>query len=404
MNAPSDRPFDGRHVVVGVGGGIAAFKAAHLVSQLRQRGARVRVILTRAGARFVTPLTFEALSHQPVLHDLFADAPLDHVRLAHDADAFVVAPATYDLIGKLAAGLANDALTATLAATRRPVLLCPAMEPQMFEHPLLRRNLETLEGLGHFHVLPPESGPLASGRQGPGRLPEVDAILARLLPLICAGPLAGRRVLVTAGPTRERIDPMRVITNRSSGRMGFAMAAAARDLGAAVTLVAGPTALPAPGGVTFVRVESAQEMLKAVTAHAPEADWVVMAAAVADWAPKDPSPHKAPKGGRDALTLELVRTPDVLKQLGAQRRQGQVLVGFAAETDDVLVRARQKLVDKGADFFVANDVSQAAEATHNAVTLLGRNGAERSFPTEEKSALARRLWAAMLDQLQPSLQ
>lgn len=395
MQETSNSLFSQRQVVVGVGGGIAAFKAAHLVSQLRQRGARVRVILTRAGAKFVTPLTFEALSHAPVLQDLFAEAPLDHVRLAHQADVFVVAPATFGLIGKLAAGLADDYLTATLAATRKPVLLCPAMEANMLDHPIFKDNLGKLSALENYHVLPPDSGALASGRSGMGRLPDPQRILDALSPLLEGGPLSGKRILVTAGPTRERIDPMRVISNRSSGKMGFALAGAARDLGAQVTLIAGPTQLPAPAGLAVVRVESAQDMFKAVTAQAAQFDWIVMAAAVADWTPKAPSKHKQDKRKAPAMALELAPTKDILKHLGQHKTEGQVLVGFAAETRDVVQRAQQKLTAKNADFFVANDVSKAAEAEQNAVTLLCKNGDRQAFPWMEKTQLARCLLEAI---------
>lgn len=389
-----DALLEGKRIVVGVGGGIAAYKSAALVSRLRQQGAQVHVILTRAGARFVTPLTFAALSHQPVLQDLFADAPLDHVRLAYESDLFVVAPATYDLIGKLACGLADDYLTTTLAATRRPVLLCPAMETQMFENPILQGNLRKLEGLG-YRVLPPEAGALASGRSGAGRLPEPERILREIQTLLASqGVLAGKRVLVTAGPTRERLDPMRVITNRSSGKMGYAVAQAAAQLGAQVTLISGPTGLPGPAAVEVVAVESAEQMEEVVRIRAPEAHWVIMAAAVADWRPKRPSARKQGKAQR-TLTLELVPTPDILKGLGKRRRRGQVLVGFAAETHDVLEGARRKLKEKKADFFVANDVSKAAESDDNAAVLIARDGREWSFSRQPKRELARQLLTTM---------
>ncbi|HEY5596646.1 MAG TPA: bifunctional phosphopantothenoylcysteine decarboxylase/phosphopantothenate--cysteine ligase CoaBC [Candidatus Bipolaricaulota bacterium] len=394
-----DALLEGKRIVVGVGGGIAAYKSAALVSRLRQQGARVHVILTRAGAQFVTPLTFAALSHQPVLQDLFADAPLDHVRLAYESDLFVVAPATYDLIGKLASGLADDYLTTTLAATRRPVLLCPAMETQMFENPILQENLRKLEGLG-YRLLPPEAGALASGRSGAGRLPEPERILREIQALLASqGVLAGKRVLVTAGPTRERLDPMRVITNRSSGKMGYAVAQAAAELGAQVTLISGPTGLPGPAAIEVVAVESAAQMEEAVRIRAPEAHWVIMAAAVADWRPKHPSARKQGKAGKRALTLELAPTPDILKGLGQRRRRGQVLVGFAAETHDVLERASQKLKEKKADFFIANDVSKAVESDDNAAVLIARDGKQWRFSRQPKRELARQLLTTMASHL-----
>jgi len=392
----SSTTFLERHITLGVGGGIAAYKAAQLVSQLRQRGARVQVILTRAGARFVTPLTFEALSHTPVLQNLFAEAPLDHVRLAHESDLFVVAPATYDLIGKLDCGLADDYLTTTLAATVKPVLLCPAMEEQMFASPLLQKNLRTLTAL-NYRVLEPATGPLASGRTGRGRLPEVHRILEAMASLLVGDQLlSGKRFLVSAGPTRERIDPMRVLSNRSSGKMGYALADAAARLGAEVTLVSGPTHLSVPGGVKVVRVESAAEMFASVTQLAPHVDVVLMAAAVADWTPKHPDKHKRSKHEKTSLSLELTRTQDILSYLGRHRHGGQILVGFAAETEAIVEKARRKLEAKNVDFIVANDVSQAAESDLNAVTLLARNGDEQVFPSQPKRTLAAQLLQAIV--------
>lgn len=386
-----------KHITVGVGGGIAAFKTAYLVSQLRQKGARVQVILTRAGAQFVTPLTFAALSHRPVLQDLFADEPLNHVRLAHETDLFVVAPATYDLIGKLANGLADDYLTTTLAATQRPVLLCPAMETQMFASAIFQKNLKTLEAL-HYRVLAPATGALASGREGMGRLPEPEQILAEIEVIFSTAQiLSNKRVLVTAGPTRERLDPMRVISNRSSGKMGYALAQAARELGGQVTLVTGPSQSPLPPGVETVRVESAQDMFEQVVTRASQADLVLMAAAVADWTPKHPDTHKQSKQGKSSQTLELLATKDILKHLGQHRHDGQVLVGFAAETHDFVEKAKQKLQQKNADFFVANDVTKAAESDQNAVVLLSKDGLQQSFPVQHKQQLARQLLQAIVN-------
>lgn len=386
----------GKCITVGVGGGIAAFKAAHLVSQLRQRGAEVRVILTKAGAKFVTPLTFEALSHQPVLQNLFEDEPLNHVHLAHNTDLFVIAPATYDLIGKLANGLADDYLTTTLAATQKPVLICPAMEEQMYSNVIFERNLEALRPL-NYHILEPEAGALASGRSGLGRLPEPDVIVEKAESLLAvSGILSGKNVLVTAGPTRERIDPMRVISNRSSGKMGYAMAEAAQAMGGCVTLVTGPTSIETPDGMDMIYTESAREMFDQVTSLAPDADLIVMAAAVADWTPKEASEHKQGKASKESLMLELVPTKDILFHVGQHRHENQIIVGFAAETEDFVKKAKAKLKKKNADFFIANDVSKAAESDENAVVLISKDGTEQSFSLTSKATLARQLLESVL--------
>ncbi len=390
MQRQPEASLTGKQITVGVGGGIAAFKAAHLISQLRQQGADVQVILTRAGAQFVTPLTFEALSHRRVLQNLFEDEPLNHVHLAHNSDLFVIAPATYDLIGKLANGLADDYLTTTLAATQQPVLLCPAMEQQMYTNPIFVKNLETLRQL-NYHVLEAEAGTLASGRSGLGRLPEPEVILSKVQSMFSNGPLTGKRVLVTAGPTRERIDPMRVISNRSSGKMGYAMAQAAQAMGGQVVLITGPTLLDEPSGMTVIQTESVDDMFEQTTSLAAESDLIIMAAAVADWQPKEILEHKEGKAGKDSLMLELVPTKDILFHLGQHRHENQIIVGFAAETQDFVEKAKAKLKKKNADFFVANDVSKAAESDENTAVLIAKDGSEQSFSLMEKSALARQV-------------
>ena len=388
----------GKKIVAGITGGIAAYKAAALVSKLVQRGAEVHVLMTAAAQRFVSPLTFEALTHRRVLTDLWSE-PLAHIELAHTADLFVVVPATLNLIGKVASGIADDLLTTTLAATatRAPVLFCPAMDSRMFENPIFQENKRKLERLG-YRFLEPEEGRLASGRVGRGRLPSEERILEAIEELLAEAewrPLEGLRVLVTAGPTRERLDPMRCITNRSSGKMGYALAEVAHRLGAQVTLISGPTQLPPPAGVELIRVESAEEMHQAVLSRAPEQDLIMMVAAVADWRPRAPSPGKLKKLDQDRLLLELERTPDILKELGERKRAGQLLVGFAAETENLVEGARKKLEEKNLDLVIANDVSQPGigpEADENAVTLIWRDGQVEELPRMEKGALAREIW------------
>lgn len=390
--------LSGKHIVCGICGGIAAYKAAGVVSGLRQRGADVRVVMTPAARRFVTPLTFEALSHNPVLSDLWRDAPLEHVRLAHRADLVLIMPATFDVVGKIAHGLADDYLTTLVAATSAPVLFVSAMETGMIDNPIYRRNQRLLESHG-YRFLDPDEGALASGRAGKGRFPTDDRILGEVEVILTRGALlAGRSVLVTAGPTRERLDPMRVVTNRSSGKMGYALAAAARDLGAErVTLVSGPTGLPDPPGVTTERVESTAQMRDAVLQAAIDHDVVVMAAAVADWRPKHVSDRKSSKLSDEGLSVELERTPDILRDLHAALEasaQRPLVVGFAAETDDLLEKARSKLASKGLDLIVANDVSSAdvgAESDENAVTLVYPDGRHDALPRQPKRTLAREI-------------
>ncbi len=401
MNALS-----GRKVVVGICGGIAAYKAAGVVSQLMQRGADVRVVMTRAAREFIAPLTLEALTRKPVLIDLFRDEPLGHVELAYWAELVVVMPATYDIIGRIASGLADEYLTALVAATRAPVLVVPAMESRMYENPIFQRNKRELEALG-YRFLEPEIGRLASGREGIGRFPAEDKIVAEVERILTEGSrLRGLRVLITAGPTRERLDPMRCITNRSSGKMGYALAEAARDMGAHVRLISGPTPLTPPAGVEVIRVESAEEMRRAVLEHAPDCDWVLMAAAVADWRPKRPLAHKESKLSAETLTLELVRTPDILKELGEAlkgERKRPLLVGFAAETGDLVEKARQKLEQKGLDAIVANDLSQEGagpEVDTNAVTVLFKDGRVETLPLMPKRELAREILKRLADRLE----
>jgi phosphopantothenoylcysteine decarboxylase/phosphopantothenate--cysteine ligase len=396
--AGSARPLEGRRAVLGVGGGIAAYKAAEIVRLLAkppeeggEGAAEVRVVMTEAATRFVTPLTFQTLSGHPVgttLWDLTAESEIGHVALAQRADLVVVAPATADLIGRYAGGLADDLLTTVLLATTAPVAVAPAMNPAMWRHPAVEANVAVLRQRG-VAVIDPVEGPLASRAEvaaGPGRMAEPAAVVEALGDLLAPKDLAGLPVLVTAGPTREALDPVRFLTNRSSGRMGCAIARAARRRGARVTLVAGPLEVPEPGGVEVVRVETAAEMAEAVLGRAADAAVVVMAAAVADYRPVRPEAQKVKKqAGQEGWQVELVRNLDILAELGRRRREGQgagrrgpVLVGFAAETADLVHHAREKLVAKGADLIVANDVTAPGSGfgaeTNQVVLVSGAGG------------------------------
>jgi phosphopantothenoylcysteine decarboxylase/phosphopantothenate--cysteine ligase len=350
----------GRGIVVGVSGGIAAYKAADLVSRLVQAEARVRVVMTAHATQFVGPVTFQALSGEPVLTETFA-APeaygMGHLSLAATAEALVLAPATANLLAKAAAGIADDLLSTTLLSVTCPILWAPAMNQAMWRHPATRRSVETLAAFGH-HFVGPGAGWLACRQSGEGRLAEVSEIVAELRRLLWRDrDLAGRRVLVSAGPTREHLDPVRFLSNPSSGRQGYAIAEAARLRGAEVTLVAGPTHLLPPVGVELVPVVSAAEMAQAVLSRCAGADLVIAAAAVGDYAPVQTADRKLPKG--EGLTLNLAPTEDIIAAVAARRRPGQVLVGFAAQTHDTLERAAAKLAAKGLDLIVANDVSEA---------------------------------------------
>ncbi len=381
------------HIVFGVTGGIAAYKAVEAVRQLVLRGCDVKVVMTEHATRLVGPETFRAVSGNPVAVSLF-DAegkPIEHIYLARDADLVIVAPATANLLAKMAHGIADDLLTTTLLATRAPVLLAPAMNNLMYRHPATQHNLRLLRERG-VHFVGPESGALACGEEGEGRMAEPQQIVDAAMGIFALeGDLSGKRVLVTAGGTREPLDPVRYIGNRSSGKMGYALAAASRRMGAEVTLVSGPTHLQPPAGVELVRVETAAEMREAVMAVAPGCDAVIMAAAVADFAPRESSGDKIKRRGKESLTLELVRTPDILGELSEGRAAGQVLVGFAAETGDLLARAREKLGAKGVDILVANDVSlpgSGFDADYNRAVLLFRDGTERALDLMPKAELA----------------
>jgi phosphopantothenoylcysteine decarboxylase/phosphopantothenate--cysteine ligase len=385
-------------VLLIVGGGVAAYKALELARLLRRANIAVGAILTKGGAQFVTPLSLGALCGEKVYQDLFAlidDADMGHIELSRSADLIVVVPATADLMAKAASGLADDLASTTLLATDKPVLMAPAMNVRMWLHPATQANLASLTARGVLFVGPVE-GSMACGEFGVGRLPEPPIILEAIQAALAgpaARPLVGKRALVTAGPTVEPIDPVRMLTNRSSGKQGYAIAAALARLGAQVTLVSGPTALSAPPGVARVDVETADQMLAACQAALP-ADVAVLVAAVADWKPVEAQSLKLKKG-HTSPTLNLTETPDILATLskpGAERPK--LVIGFAAETNDVVAHARAKLARKGCDWIVANDVSQAGVmgGDENAVTLLSAAGAE-DWPKASKAQVAQRLAA-----------
>lgn len=383
----------GRELILGVTGSIAAFKAVLLLRELTRAGAGVTVVTTAHADRFVAPLTWRTLSGRPALSDLFDPASADaveHVALAERAHAVVVAPATANLLAKAAHGLADDFLTTVLLAARCPVLMAPAMDGGMWDHPAVRANVRTLRDRG-VTVLEPDAGPLASGLVGRGRLPEPPVILEALERLLSpAADLAGERLLITSGPTREPIDPVRYLSNRSSGKMGHAIAQAALRRGAAVVLVSGPTSLSPPAGAVFVPVQTAEEMREAVLQHLGPASIVIKAAAVADYRVEHPQASKIKSNKDQGLTLTLVPNPDILKEV-AGRKGHRFVVGFAAETDDVRAHALAKLAAKGIDLLVVNDVSQAGigfESDDNQVTLLDRWGGVEEVARMPKARVA----------------
>ena len=380
----------GKRIVLGVTGSIAAYKAADLTSKLVQQGALVDVVMSEGAVNFIAPLTFRSLTHRPVLHQLFdpaSDAGIEHVALAENCDAIVVAPATANVMAKAANGLADDLLTCMLLATRRHVVLAPAMDGYMFENPATQENVSRLVGRG-WTVIGPEEGRLASGLVGRGRLADVEDIIGGLKQVLGKdGDLAGKSVVVTAGGTQEPIDPVRHIGNRSSGKMGYAIAEAARDRGANVTLVSSQTSLRAPYGVEFVRADTAEEMRKEVVGRAQGADILVMAAAVADFRPATEAEHKIKKSG-GGLTLELRETADVLAEAAGDRL---VKVGFAAESRDLVSNAREKMRRKGVDLMVANNITDEGSgfgSDTNRVVIIGSDGVLDELPLLPKAEVA----------------
>jgi phosphopantothenoylcysteine decarboxylase/phosphopantothenate--cysteine ligase len=384
------------NIVLGVSGGIAAYKAPELVRRLRDTGADVRVILTPNAARFVSPLSLAAVSGHGVIVEQWGDPErggVDHIELARWADLLLIAPATANVLAKLAAGLADDALTTYALAHRTAVLVAPAMNTHMLAHPTVAHNIATLRSRG-VEIIEPVNGLLACGEEGAGKMPDVPALVEIVIAHGKSRDLAGRRVLVTAGPTREALDPVRYLSNRSSGKMGYAIAAAARRRGAEVTLVSGPTALPAPSGVTLLRVTTADEMHEAVLSAAGSQHIVIKAAAVADYAAAEVAQQKIKKSeNSDELTLKLRKNPDILADL-AKLNPRPFLVAFAAETDAVEQNAREKLKRKGADLIVANDVSDrsiAFDADQNEVLVIASDGSMTRLPRAAKAVVANRL-------------
>ena len=398
------RPYANRRVLLGVSGGIASYKAAWLARLLTKADAQVDVVMTPAATEFVGPVTFEALTGRPVHTGLFDPGrALDHIKLAREADAIVVAPATADFMARAAAGQAGDLLTACLLAAACPVLLVPAMNDHMWAHPQTRRNAEHLREIG-YTLLPPDEGMLAAGEgSGPGRMPEPETIFAHAGRLLekGGGPFAGKRVLVTAGPTREAIDPVRFISNHSSGKMGVALAAAAWRRGAVVDLVAGPLTVSAPTGVGMHQVESTQDMADAVGSRLPQADVLVMAAAPADFRPASRAASKIKKD-KAPESIALASTPDILASTKSARSRGSIIVGFALETDDVVAHARAKLASKELDFIVVNDATEPGAGfgvDTNRVSIISRDGSEERLPLMSKPDVA----DAILDRVEELL-
>lgn len=395
----------GKKILLGVSGGIAAYKACELLRRLNDRGADVHVILTASAQKFVTPLTFQALSQKPVHTDLFSlteESEMSHIKLADEADLLLIAPATADILAKLAHGLADDLLTTIALVTRAPIFFAPSMNVNMWEKPVVQENISTLSKRGYSMVEPTE-GYLACGWEGKGRLAEPEAILAKLEGYFSPSKkskkksLAGLKVVINAGPTREHLDPVRFLSNPSTGKMGFALAEAARERGAEVTLIAGPVSLETPSEVRRLDVVSSQEMLKACEKLFPSADLFIATAAVGDFAPQSSLPQKLKKNGK-ALRLELQPTTDILLSLGRKKRKGQVLVGFAAETEALLDHAREKLKKKNLDLIVANDVSESGvgfASSDNRVTLLDRNGRSTALAKMDKKSVAEHILDAV---------
>lgn len=394
--------LDNKTIVLGITGSIAAYKGADLASKLTQAGAKVEVILTEAAMKFVSPVTFRSVTGRPVVYNMFelsGEFSVEHVALAEAADVVVVAPATADIIAKIAAGIASDMVCTTVVATRAPIILAPAMHTGMWENKATKENVKLLKSRGVVFV-DPGVGHLASGGVGPGRLAEVEDIIAAINQVLAKqGDLAGRKIVVTAGGTQEAIDPVRFVGNRSSGKMGYALAEAARDRGASVTLISAPTALDSPPGMQVVRIESAVAMKDAVIKATSDADALIMAAAVADYQPLARSKQKIKKeNAGDRLTLELTRTPDILAEVTGNF----VKVGFAAETENMVENARRKLESKKVDLFVANDVTapdSGFAVDTNRVTIIDRTGNTESLPLMSKREVADKILDRVLGML-----
>ena len=403
-----------KRILLIIGGGIAAYKSAELIRTIRKAGHAVRCVLTKGGAQFVTPLTLGALTEDKVYTDLFDlkdEAEMGHIQLSRQADLVVVCPATADLLAKMHAGIADDLATTLLLATDKPVLAVPAMNVRMWQHPATRRNVSALRADG-IRVIDPDEGEMACGEFGPGRLPEIERIFAEIAHQLAVEhvtmtaqpdfsepphrPLYGKRVLITAGPTHEPIDPVRYIANRSSGRQGFAIAQAAAELGAEVTLVSGPVNLVTPPGVIRIDIESAREMLTEVEKALP-ADVAIMVAAVADWHVADVPEQKIKKDGNAIPPLTLSENPDILATLAKHKQRPGLLIGFAAETEKIVEHAQAKLAKKGCDWIVANDVSgDVMGGANNAFHIVTKDGIE-SWPDSPKDVIARKLMEKVAD-------
>lgn len=388
-----------KNIVLGVSGGIAVYKSVEFLRLLIKAGANVRVMMTQNAQAFVGALTFEALSGQTVCADLFGkndDASIRHIQWAEDAEAVVIVPATANIIGKLANGIADDVLSTFMLAVTCPVILCPSMNTRMFENRVVQRNIERLRADGHF-IIEPASGDLACGTTGPGRLPEPEDILERLMFCLSPKDLKDKRILITAGPTREPIDPVRFISNPSSGKMGYAVAKVAERRGGTVTLITGPTNLLDPWNVTVVRIHTAHEMAQAVFENFDQFDIIIKTAAVSDFRPKDRMLKKIKKD-RDGLILTLEKTQDILKEIG-RRKKNQILVGFAAETENLEHYAQKKLVEKNLDIIVGNIVGQPSsgfDTDTNTVTLFYKNGEKEDLPEMKKDEVAHILFDRIL--------
>lgn len=381
----------GRKIVLGVTGGIAAYKAAELVRELVKAQAEVHVVMTRNAQAFIAPLTFQTLSGNPVTTELFnlmAESEIGHIALADRAEVLVIAPATANIIGKIVAGIADDMLTTIVMATQAPVLLAPAMNVHMWENPICQENIQRLRSRG-YHFIDPEAGELACGYEGIGRLAEIPAIVEEIRVLLSPKDFSGEKILVTAGPTEEPIDPVRFLSNHSSGKMGFALARAARRRGAEVTLISGPTALSVPPQIKYIAVRSAAQMREAVLNHLESASILIMAAAVSDYRPKQRAPEKIKKSKLETV-LELELNPDILAEAG-KKKNSRIMVGFAAETENLLQNTREKLEKKNLDLIVANDVTLPGagfKADTNIVKIMDRSGKVEELPLMTKEDLA----------------
>ena len=387
-------------IVLGVSGGIACYKAVELVRLLVREGFTVRVIMTREAMEFVTPLTFQTLSGHPVATEIFSltqESQIGHINLADQADLFVLAPATANLVGKLAAGIADDLLTTVLMATRAPLLIAPSMNIHMYENPILQENIRKLKRVG-YHFMEPVEGYLACGYEGKGRLPEPQDIVEAIQGLLKKKDLTSERLLITAGPNHEPLDPVRYISNRSSGKMGYALARQGMRRGAEVTLISGPTSLIPPAGARLIPVKTAAEMRRAVLKEFPKATAVLMAAAVADYHPEKFVAQKI-KRAKGALQLSLKPNPDILRELG-MKKNGRILIGFAAETESLIANAKRKLREKNLDLIVANDVTEEGcgfDGDTNKATILDKTGAVHPLPLMSKDDLADRIYDYLLE-------